>query len=71
MRADGSGERRLTSDPGSQAPMAWLPDWRIVFSHWERNARDADWRVMEADGTGRAALPWLTAAFDPITWWGP
>ena len=57
MNADGSGQRNLTRNPGTEGPSAWAwsPDGRkIAFL----TRRDGNWEiyVMNADGSGKRRL---------------
>jgi Tol biopolymer transport system component/CubicO group peptidase (beta-lactamase class C family) len=60
MKADGSGQRRLTRDPSGESHPAWSPDGRkIVFErHGGSGAGGSSWAwydvyVVNADGSGR------------------
>jgi Tol biopolymer transport system component len=66
MDADGSGERRLTNDPGEEGSLAWSPDGtRILFSAF-RDGNDYELYVVNDDGTC------LTQLTDNREWdWAP
>jgi len=56
MKADGSGERRLTSGPGSASDPAWSPDGtRIAFTKTPEGST-GDIHVIGVDGRGEAQL---------------
>jgi Tol biopolymer transport system component len=74
MNADGSGQRRLTNDPGFMDLVpAWSPDGRnIVFSRCteQPGGTGCDLEVMTAAGTGMRRLAdghwtWLRAEYSP------
>ena len=67
---DGNGRRRLTNWAGADAPNAWLPDGRIVFGHYNRDAPRPRWYVMNSDGSGITPIPALNRvrAADPLSW---
>jgi hypothetical protein len=60
MNADGSGQTRLTNDPGFDADPTFSPDGQIAFN----STRDGNPEiyVMNGDGTGQTRL-----TFDPAT----
>lgn len=69
MDADGSNVRRVTNQPGAQAVDAWLPDGRLVIGSAQEGVEGPpDWFVMGLDGSGRASLPQLKSAMEPIAW---
>jgi TolB protein len=69
MNADGSNVRRVTNQPGAQAADAWLPDGRLVIGSAREGVEGPpDWLVMRPDGSGRASLPQLKTAMEPIAW---
>ena len=74
MNADGSGQRRLTNDPGfMDLQPAWSPDGRhIVFSRCttQPGGTGCDLEVMTARGTGMRRLAddhwsWVHAEYSP------
>src|SRR5215469_12736301 len=74
MNADGSGQRRLTNDPGfMDLQPAWSPDGRhIVFSRCteQPGGTGCDLEVMTATGTGMRRLAgghwsWVHAVYSP------
>jgi Tol biopolymer transport system component len=68
MNADGSERHRVTHWPGADGPVAWLPNGRIVFSHFSGDEPLPHWYWMKPDGTGIRSLPLLTGAGDPLDW---
>ncbi len=69
MDADGSNVRRVTNEPGAQAVDAWIPDGRLVIGSAQEGVEGPpDWFVMGPDGSGRASLPQLEQAMEPIAW---
>lgn len=69
MDADGSNLRRVTNQPGAQAADAWLPDGRLVIGSAQEGVEGPpQWFVMGLDGSGRASLPQLKQAMEPIAW---
>jgi Tol biopolymer transport system component len=67
MNADGTDAYRLTDWPGGDSPIAWLRSGEIVFGHFTGEAPLPKWCLINADGTGLRALPWIKAG-DPIDW---
>ena len=70
MNADGSGQRRLTRDPGSDQGATWSPDGRELLFHrasWPKRGALPGFYVMNADGSGRRRLAAATgnAAWSP------
>jgi Tol biopolymer transport system component len=69
MDADGANLRRVTDQPGAQAADAWLPDGRLVIGSAQEGVEGPpDWFVVRPDGSGRASLPQLQTAMEPIAW---
>jgi Tol biopolymer transport system component len=69
MDADGSNVRRVTNQAGAQAVDAWLPDGRLVIGSAQEGVEGPpDWFVMGLDRSGRASLPQLKTAMEPIAW---
>jgi Tol biopolymer transport system component len=68
MDADGSDQRRLTRFPGGDGAEAWLPDGRIVFSHFRGDEPLPHWYLIRPDGSGLRSMPQLCGAGDPIDW---
>lgn len=67
IRADGTGERRLTSDPAHDEGLAWSPDGtRAVFTS-ERGATSDIW-VMDADGSGQAPVTTMATKEESPDW---
>ena len=68
MNADGSGQRRLTRDPGQDRGATWSPDGRrLLFNRASGPKRGAlpGFYVMNADGSGQRRL---AAATGNATW---
>ena len=61
MNADGSGQTRLTNDPGFDADPTFSPDGQIAFNS-TRDGGNPEIYVMNGDGTGQTRL-----TFDPAT----
>ena len=66
MRADGTGIRRVTTDPGNDHDPSWLPDGGALVFSSDRASRGDLYRVRVADGqtdrlttnfVGRAIMP--------------
>jgi Tol biopolymer transport system component len=68
MNADGSNKRRLTNFRGGDGAVAWLPDGRIVFSHFRGNQPLPRWYLIRPNGSGLRSLPQLYGAGDPLDW---
>jgi Tol biopolymer transport system component len=66
--ADGSDRRRLTYFGGGDGAEAWLPDGRIVFSHFRGDEPLPHWYLIRPDGSGLRSLPQLYGAGDPMDW---
>jgi TolB protein len=79
VRADGSGERQLTTGPGSDYDFDWSPDGHhIVFTRSiVKPGRDTyDLYVVNADGTGLRQLTGSAVAATDVIWqrepaWSP
>jgi TolB protein len=71
MNADGSNQRRLTRFRGGDGAVAWLPDGRIVFSHFRRDEPLPHWYLIKPDGSSLHSLPWFYGAGDPLDWIQP
>ena len=70
MNADGSGERRLTRNPGNDFGSAWSPDGRrIAFGRGVGGTAQQIY-VMNADGSGQRRLTRL-AAYNSVLAWLP
>ena len=61
MNADGSGQTRLTNNPGFDADPTFSPDGRIAFNS-TRDGGKPELYVMNGDGTGQTRL-----TFDPAS----
>jgi len=68
MNADGSNQHRLTYFRGGDGAQAWLPDGRIVFSHFRGDEPLPHWYLIKPDGSDLRSLPHLYGAGDPIDW---
>ncbi len=68
MNADGSHRHRVTHWPGADGPLAWLPNRRIVFSHFRGDEALPRFYWMKPDGSGIRLLPLLNGAGDPVDW---
>jgi TolB protein len=68
MDADGSNQHRLTHSRGGDGAVAWLPDGRIVFSHFRGDEPMPHWYLMRSNGRGLRSLPKLRGAGDPLSW---
>jgi TolB protein len=68
MNADGTGKHRVTNWRGSESPLAWLPNGRIVFSHFKGDEPLPRFYWIKPNGTGIRSLPLLNGAGDPIEW---
>lgn len=68
MNADGSDQHRLSRFRGGDGAGAWLPDGRIVFSHFRGDEPLPHWYLIRPDGSGLRSLPQLRGAGDPIGW---
>lgn len=68
MNTDGTGKHRVTHWPGSDSPLAWLPNGRIVFSHFRGDEPLPRFYWIRPNGTGIRSLPLLNGAGDPIEW---
>ncbi len=56
MKADGSGQKRLTEWPGYDGGTFFTKDGRIVWRHFEENGLIANVYTMKPDGTDRKQL---------------
>lgn len=69
MNPDGTGQTRLTNDPGEDVAPAWSPDGsRIAFS--SAPTGDQEIYLMNADGSGRTQVS-NTASFASNPTWSP
>ena len=70
MNADGSNPHRLTRFRGGDGAEAWLPDGRIVFTHFRGDEPLPHWYLIRPNGSGLRSLPQLNrvGAGDPIDW---
>ena len=68
MRADGSGQRQLTSKPGPEFDASWSPDGKqLVYRDSSQGInQDDEIYVMNADGSGKHNL-----THNPAGDWGP
>jgi TolB protein len=67
--ADGSNKHRLTHlRGGGDGAVAWLPDGRIVFSHFRGEEPMPHWYLIRPNGRGLRSLPALRGAGDPLDW---
>jgi Tol biopolymer transport system component len=67
MNADGSGQRRLTKEPGPDYSATWLPDGRRIA--FERG--DGDIWVVNADGSSPRNLTRSVATDERSPDWSP
>jgi hypothetical protein len=56
MNIDGSEQRQLTSLPGTQAAVAWLPNGWIIFNWWPPDSSRPRWLAMNDDGSEIAEI---------------
>ena len=56
MRADGSGQRRLTTETGYDGGPFFMKDGNIVWRRFEENGLIADVWTMNADGSGKKKI---------------
>jgi len=68
INADGSGERRLTRNPGSDFGSAWSPDGRKIAFGRGGGAHSEQIYVMNADGSGQRRLTRLPANNSILAW---
>jgi hypothetical protein len=68
MNADGSDQHRLTHFRGGDGAQGWLPDGRIVFSHFRGDEPLPHWYLIRRDRTGLRSLPKLCGEGDPLDW---
>ena len=69
MNADGSGQTRLTNDPGFDADPTFSPDGQIAFNS-TRDGGNPEIYVMNGDGTGQTRLT-FDPAIDRQADWSP
>jgi len=68
VRADGSGQQRLTTDPAQDTEPAWSPDGkRIAFSRLDEQANTHEVWSIAADGSDAALLSRDPGAADDLT----
>ena len=70
INADGSGERRLTRNPGNDFGSAWSPDGRKIAFGRGAGGHSEQIYVMNADGSGQRRLTRL-AAYNSVLAWLP
>jgi Tol biopolymer transport system component len=68
MNADGSNQHRLTHFRGADGAAAWLPDGRIVFTHFRGGKPLPHWYLIRPNGNNLQSLPRFYGAGDPIDW---
>ncbi len=56
MKADGTGQRRLTTEPGYDGGTFFTKDGRIVWRHFDENGLIANVWTMKADGTDKKQI---------------
>jgi Tol biopolymer transport system component len=56
MKADGSGQKRLTTENGYDGGPFFTKDGHIVWRHFEENGLIANVWIMNADGTGKKQI---------------
>lgn len=71
VRRDGTGERQVLTTSITTSPDVWLPNGKIVYAEYKHHERFPHWYWVNADGTGRRALPQLYGAAEPVAWWWP
>jgi Tol biopolymer transport system component len=64
MRADGSGQRRLTTEKGYDGGPFFMKNGRIVWRHFEENGLIADIWTMKPDGSDKKRI----TAFGAMSW---
>ena len=64
MNADGTGQRRLTNNPGVDDYPAWSPDGRRIAFLSQDQTGGYSIKLINADGTG--SVPLTTASVDPF-----
>ncbi len=67
MNADGTGQTRLTVNPGADSAPAWSPDGSRIAFESDRD-ENVDLYVMNADGSGQTRLT-TDAAYDGTPAW--
>ena len=67
MNADGTGQTRLTNDPGFDADPTFSPDGQIAFNS-TRDGGNPEIYVMNGDGTGQTRLTFDPAADRQADW---
>jgi hypothetical protein len=68
MNAEGTRKRRVTHWPGADGPVAWLPNGRIVFSHFRRDEPLPRFYWIKLNGAGIRSPTLLNGPGDPIEW---
>ena len=67
MKADGTGQTRMTDDPGTDDQAAWSPDgMKIAFSAFRRDSLDI--HVMNVDGTDQRNVTANSAGNSAPAW---
>jgi Tol biopolymer transport system component len=71
VRADGSGERRLTDDPGGEYPQGWSPDGRRVVLWNQGDGVSERLTVVGLDGSAPRPLTGLASRHESFGAWLP
>jgi Tol biopolymer transport system component len=71
MRPDGSGERRLTDDPGGEYPQGWSPDGRRVVLWNQGDGVSERLTVAKLDGSDPKSLTGLASQHESFGAWLP
>jgi Tol biopolymer transport system component len=71
VRTDGSGERRLTNDPGGEYPQGWSPDGQLVVLWNQGDGLSERLTVVGLDGLAPRPLTGLASREESFGAWLP